>query len=378
MLVLADPYLTAISLSDDIAINGQDAETVKPLGDNLFDGKPNNAETFFDVDEIEIEIFERKPEFHGFLKLGWPIHGHNEDAFEESSNIYDQTELTLWFGIDVLENLSFATEIELEDGFKEFTFETFQFDWNIINELISLRFGRFIYPFGIERYADEPTYNKLVTRPTPFMRIIPGTYSDNGMEIFGITPLIAMTKLKYEIAMTTGLSGISRKGEQGLDENNDNKFIGGRLGVVISPGFEIGASYSTGEYDDNDQLRLDFIGFDLAFQKWGFELRSEYIKSNVEGDNITTSSFDRDGYYTQISYKYMPEFNYLRSLEGVARFDSVDPNDIVTNESDTDRLSLGVNYSPTEHLMFKLEYALENEAKESLEKNLLLQAVFSW
>ena len=163
-----------------------------------------------------------------------------------------------------------------------------------------------------------------------------------------------------------------------FDENNDSKSLGGRLGFIIFPGLEIGSSYSTGKYDDSDKSRMDFAGVDLRIQKGGFELRSEYIRSNVEGLGSETDSYDRDGYYVQLSYKYSPEYNYLRFLEGTTRFDSVDPNDLLTNESDTERVSFGLNYSPFEHLILKLEYILEDETKEELEKNLLFQTVFSW
>ncbi|MGR3219290.1 MAG: porin, partial [Candidatus Anammoxibacter sp.] len=290
----------------------------------------------------------------------------------------DQTELTLWFGMDIFRNLSFTSEVEFEDGFKEFTFEKFEFDWNIFKNLATFKFGKFIYPFGIERLVEDAPFNKLISRPSPFKRIIPGTYSDNGIELYGIIPLISTIQLKYELALTAGLSGPSRKGEQNFDENNDSKTIGGRLGLVLFPGLEIGSSYSTGKYDDNERSRLDFIGFDLAFQKGGFELRGEYIRGNVESSDKIAESFDRDGYYLQMSYKYMPEFNHLRFLEGVVRFDSVDPNDLVTNESDTDRVSFGINYSPMEHIELKLEYVLENEATENLEKNLLFQTILRW
>lgn len=342
--------------------------------------KPQAEESqfFFDINKIEIKEFSRNLEFHGFLEMGWPINGHNEDAFEESTNVFDQTSLTLWFGIEVLKDISFFSEIEIEDGFGELSFEKFEFDWKIINDLMVLKSGKFVYPFGIERLVEDAPSNKLVSRPSPFMRIIPGTYSDNGLEVYGAVPLISALRLKYEIALTAGLSSPARKGEQSFDENNDSKSLGGRLGFIIFPSLEIGSSYSTGKYDDSDKSRMDFAGVDLRFQKGGFELRSEYIRSNVEGLGSETDSYDRDGYYVQLSYKYLPEYNYLRFLEGTTRFDSVDPNDLFTNESDTERVSFGLNYSPFEHLILKLEYILEDETKEELEKNLLFQTVFSW
>lgn len=347
---------------------------------NLVSGviNPDEDEHFFDIEKVELDEFERVPEFHGFIKFGWPIKGHNEDAADETTNVFDQTELTLWFGMDILRNLSFTTEMEFEDGFEEFTFELFVFDLNVFDELLTFRLGKFVYPFGIERLVEDAPHNKLISRPTPAKHIMPGTYSDNGIEFFGTVPLFPSIQLKYELALTAGLSGPGGKGEQDFSENNDSKTVGGRLGFVLFKGLEIGSSYSNGKYDDSDKLRLDFFGIDLSFKKGGFEFRGEYIRGNVEGDNIKTDSYNRDGYYAQMSYQYMPELNYFRFLEGVTRFDSVDPNDIVTNESDTNRASFGFNYSPKEHIEFKLEYIVENEAKESIEKNFVFQTVLTW
>lgn len=328
---------------------------------------------FFDVDKIQYKSFDKSIEFHGFIKLGWPINNHNQN-----SNIFDETDLTLWFGTDVFKNITFTSELEIEEGFDVFELEMFEFNWQILNDNLNLKVGKFIYPFGIERFVEDSTTNKLSSRPIPFKSIIPGTYSDNGLQVFGTLPFISTVQLRYEIAVTTGLSDPDKTGEQDLSENNDNKTLGGRLGFIIFPGLEIGSSYSNGKYDDNDKLRMDFFGFDLAFKKGGFEFRGEYIHSNVEEDNIETSSYNRDGYYAQISYKYMPISNYFRSIEGITRFDTVDPNDIVTDKNDTNRISFGLNCEPMEHLMFKLEYMLENPAKGNLEKNLIFETIFRW
>jgi hypothetical protein len=334
----------------------------------------------FDVDKVKLEepkLF--KPEFHGFLSVGAPFSEGLDETEKGSSNVFNQTELTLWFGTQLLKNLSFDSELEMDDGFEVFEIEKFELDWNAFNEKLVFRIGKFYYPFGIERMVESAPYNKLIDRPLPSTRIIPGTYSDVGLEIYGIVPFLCKTKFKYELAVTNGLSSPDKKGEQeGVDDNNDNKALGGRLGFELLPGLEIGGSYSTGKYDDDEKYSMNFIGADISFQKWGFELRSEYIRSNVEQPTIAGGSFDREGYYFQASYTYSPEINYLRYIEGVARFDSVDSNDLLTDENDADRMAFGINYSPMNHVKLKLEYEMENEAKEDRENKGFVQLVFSW
>ncbi len=355
-------------VANELPGNGPEALTAIDL---------NDINHFFDINKIETDPLKQGLQFHGYLKVGWPAHGHNDDAEDESTNVFDQTELIFWIGADIFENLALVSELELEDGFSEIEFETIELNWTILPDLATLKIGKFIYPFGIERFVEDSPSNKLATRPLPSRRIIPGTYSDNGLQLFGELPVFSKSGLKYEVALTTGLAGVGGDGEQDFEENNDSKTVGGRLGFRFFPGFEVGASYSTGEYDDDERLRLDFVGLDLAFKKAGFEFRAEYIRGNVEAEK-DKSSYNREGYYGQISYKYNTNFNYFSFIEGTARLDSVDPNDIETNESDSNRISFGVKTSPINHLLLKLEYTFENEAKESREKNLLLQTIFMW
>ena len=334
---------------------------------------------FFDVDEVKLEkpkLF--KPEFHGFLSAGAPFSEAMDETEKGSSNVFEQTELTFWFGTQLLRNLSFDSELEMDDGFKKFEIEKFELDWNVFNEQFVFRIGKFYYPFGIERLAESAPYNKLIDRPNPSINIIPGTYSDVGLEIYGNLPFLYKTKFKYELALTNGLSSPEKKGELGLEDNNDNKALGGRLGFELLPGLEIGGSYSSGRYDDDEKFSMNFIGADISFQRWGFEIRSEYIRSNVERSTIAGGSFDREGYYLQASYRYAPEINYLSYIEGVTRFDSIDANDLITDESDADRVAFGINYSPIGHVKLKLEYEVENEAKEDRENKGFVQIIFSW
>ena len=352
--------------------------TIFAQGNDSGSGKMDD-EYFFDVDAVKFEAPKLlKPEFHGNISLGAPFSEGLDESEKGSSKVYKQTEITLWSGVQLLKNLSFVTELEIEDGFKKYEIERFELDWNIFNEMFVFRIGKFYYPFGIERLVENPVNNKLIDRPNPSIKIIPGTYSDEGIEVYGNVPFQYITGLKYEFAATNGLSSYEGKGEQHLDDNNDNISMGGRLGIELLPGLEIGGSYSTGKYDDDEKFRMDFTGADASYKRGGFEIRGEYIRSNVERSTVDGGSFDREGYYVQTSYKYSPETNYMKYVEFVWRFDSVDPEDLVTDESDADRIAVGINYSLTNHFILKLQYEMENEAKEDRENKGFIQMNIRW
>ena len=309
---------------------------------------------FFDIDEIKFpEPKLLRPEFHGNISLGAPFAEGLDESEKGSSKVSDQTEITLWAGVQIFKNLSFVTELEIEDGFEVYEFERCALDWNIFNDKCIFRIAKFYYPFGIERKVENAVNNKLIDRPNPSIKIIPGTYSDEGLELYGNIPFLYKTKLQYEFAATNGLSSFEGKGEQHLDDNNDNISLGGRLGLELFPDLEVGASYTTGKYDDDE-------------------------RSNVERPTDAGGSFDRDGYYIQTSYKLLPEINYIEHIEFVGRFDSIDPDDLVTDEGDMDRVAVGINLSPSHHFILKLQYEMENEATEDKENKGFIQMNIRW
>ncbi|NUN24240.1 MAG: hypothetical protein HUU09_12380 [Candidatus Jettenia caeni] len=335
---------------------------------------------YFHVESISPAAEEdwKKFHFHGFFAVTTPIHGRDDDSQQPSSRFLEENELTLWLGKQISRKLSFDSEIEIKQGFEKYELEKFEFDYEIMSKFLIVRVGKFKYPFGIERFVESAPLNKLVDRPFPSIRIIPGTYSDIGGMLYGTVPLFYNTKLKYEIAVTNGLEGPDPKDTQQLWDNNSNKAIGGRLGYEFLTGLEIGVSYSRGKYDEDNQLAIDFLGADIQFRRGNWEMRGEYITSHVEQESVDGGDFHRNGYYLQTSYKYPFHVNYFRYLEGVFRFDSVDPNRNITDGNEADRIAIGMNYSPIEHVEFKFEYEVENEPGEGIHGKSFIQAIVRW
>ena len=281
-------------------------------------------------------------------------------------------------GKQITRRLSFDSEIEITNGLQKYGLEKCEFDYEIFDKLLVFRVGKFKYPLGIERFVEDGPLNKLVDRPLLSIRVVPGTYSDIGGMIYGTLPVLNETKLKYEIAVSNGLEGPDPNDVQQLWDNNSNKTLGGRIGYECLPGLEIGGSYSRGKYDEDNRLGIDFLGADIQFKRGNLEMRGEYITGKVEQDPIDGGDYHRDGYYFQTSYKYPFNMSYLRYLEGVLRFDSVDPNRNVTDGQEADRVAFGINYSPMEHIEFKFEHEVENEPGDPINGKTFVQAIFRW
>ena len=360
--------------------SNKDATDITNSGNIPGEATASPEDYYFNVESVSTETEEGlgKFDFHGFFAVTSPVQGRDDETQQPSSKFLDENELTLWMGKQITKRLAFDSEVEIIKGFKKYKLEKFEFDYEIVDKLLVFRTGKFKYPLGIERFVEDGPLNKLVDRPLPSIRIIPGTYSDIGGMFYGTIPFPSDTKLKYEIAVTNGLEGPNPKDVQQLWDNNSNKAIGGRLGYECLPGLEIGGSYSWQKYDEDNHLDINFLGTDIQFKRGNLELRGEFIASDVDRSAVDGGNFDRNGYYLQASYKYPFDLNYVRYLEGVIRFDSVDTNRDVTDGNEADRIAIGINYYPIEHLEFKFEYEIENEPGEEIHGKTFVQAIFRW
>lgn len=74
---------------------------------------------------------------------------------------------------------------------------------------------------------------------------------------------------------------------------------------------------------------------------------------------------------------YPFDLNYVKYLEGVIRFASLDDGNSINREEES-RTSIGVNYFLIEHVMIKFEYEFDNELGQELYGKSFVQAIFKW
>lgn len=124
-------------------------------------------------------------------------------------------------------------------------------------------------------------------------------------------------------------------------DNNDDKAIGGRIGYSWGPGFEVGASYYSGAYDEEGDFDLMSYGVDVNYTSTYFTVRGEYIETETEGldDDGHKETFDRDGWYLQGSwFLKQTGIDALAPVEVVARRSEVNQLD------GSERWAIGLNY----------------------------------
>ncbi len=373
-----------------------------------------------DLDVLAPRSLASRVDFHGHAAVAY-------FGFEESNanpgepgdlsvtdfspqSSFSLTDVTFFTGVQLHPRLYVATEVEFETGGEEVEIDQTFIEWDLFGEeALALRMGKFYAPFGIERRFQNAPQNPLVDRPSPFVHVIPGTYSDTGLMLRGERRLGEFPELVlgFEAALLNGLGedlfDTARDARQNRD-NNSNKSAVGRLGLRYDRWLEVGASYLRGEYDDSDEDDVYALGADLSATWGGFALRSEYVFSGVDRPALVDANgvpcsdltpgcvgltppttalggkLHRRGGYAEGSYRHQPAWaGVFRDLQYVLRYDVLDEDDHARDLLDVRRLALGLVARPFAPLRLKLQYELADEDTDEFDNNaFLLEGSVDW
>src|SRR3989304_2131555 len=136
------------------------------------------------------------------------------------------------------------------DGYVEFSYLDF-----LLDPLFNLRTGLVLVPIGIVNKYHEPTVYHGVFRPDVETNIIPTTWREIGLIIFG-----REGSLSYEAGVLNGMKsdGFDSKGwirgggYKGIKANGDNLALVANLEYELLTGFNMGGAYYHGEAGRGD------------------------------------------------------------------------------------------------------------------------------
>ena len=320
---------------------------------------------------------------------------------------FDPHRFVLLVAATVSENVKFWSEVEIEHGDEvgiEFSHVDILFtDW------INLRAGIILEPLGRFNLEHDAPLNDLTDRPVVDQFIIPAVLRDAGVGLFGRRDW-GQTVWSYEAYVTNGFEvldgrrlsdpnpkNVLRQGrphrdggfEGHFDDFNDDKAVVGRLGFSPALGVDFGFSGYTGDYDDRDENRLNIFAVDFklhggaladafdadgGFREFLFahEWLVEFANADFGQDAITRAAGvprDMTGFYAQWNYHFMPQcfLDWLgdwatdeTTFTLVARYDDMRVG-IPGVDIDDRRLTLGLNFRPTEATVIKFDYQIDVE-----------------
>lgn len=331
------------------------------------------------------------------VSRGVSIGGYGELLYENfdskredgsASGATDQLDLlraVVYFGYKFDDRFLFNSEIEFEhastedDGEVSVEFAYLDYLWR---DEINLRAGLVLLPMGLVNELHEPTTFLSSERPETERRILPSTWRENGVGLYG-----DLGPFSYRSYVVNGLdargfaaSGL-RDGRQDGSKAKAQDFAWvGRLDYVATPGLLVGASGYLGK-SGQDLVNLSGGSIDVGTSiveghldwRWrGLRLRALGAQARVDdaaelndasglvgaqsvGETMT-------GQYFEAGYDLLARRGKAASLVPFARWESLDTQHAVpagfTRDpaSETTIYTLGLAYQPIPQLILKLDY----------------------
>lgn len=330
-------------------------------------------------------------EFHGFINARYfDFEGDSDQGLENGVSTLDVHNLYIAALAKVHPTVSIFGEVEYEhtggikageSGGVEIRVDRAFIDWKAVDQYLTLRIGTFNPPFGHELADYVAPIRKFESRPIYVEEIIFHEWVDTGVWGRGQIKTPALGIL-YDLSVINGPKGL--KGEdarQNRDNNSDRTFLG-RIGLAPNIGeggySEVAFSYTAGNYDAAAKQEFKMIGVDARVQLMGLDLRGEYAKRS--GDDEGAVRADEKGFYVQASYKTPPMGKLVNYIEPKIRYDQSEvdkdtggKNKIektqLTADDEFTRWTVGVNWSPYPHFLFKTEYQFIEEDIANLDND---------
>ncbi len=335
-------------------------------------------------------------------KFKWGGYGEVHANFTEGSedDQVDFHRLVLYLGYDFADWIVFHSETELEhafvsDGDGDVVLEQAYVDF-LLTGKFNVRAGRILTPIGIINKKHEPTTFNGVERPSFASRIIPTTWSSDGVGIFGsINP-----SLTYEAYVVGGLDGSGFSSTSGIRGGRikerpslNEPAVTGRLdyypaslnGGTSDQSLRLGASGYFGGLDNGDQGsnpgidgEIGITSGDFEYSVRNFDFRGVIAHINIDGarqigNNVAEEIF---GWYLEGAYHWLPEewrTGKLAEADATVflRFDKYDtqyemPSGVSKNPAgDRTDWTFGTNFYLTPNLVLKADYQVRDDDSSS-------------
>jgi hypothetical protein len=330
---------------------------------------------------------------------GLSLGGYAEGAYTayiaakgSSQNEIDLLRLVLYAGYKFTDRIVFNSEIEFEHGGEEVGVEFATLDF-LMADWANARVGVMLIPMGFVNQIHEPPFYFGTHRPELERRILPTTWSEAGVGLFG--SLLSDT-LSYKLYLVNGFdaSGFSAGGLRGGRQNGsealaENFAFVGRVDWNPTPDLLIGASGYVGNAGQNQVAPAPPMGTGLSlpdaltsiweahaeYQRRGLHLRGLFAQAMVDQADLLNAAIGNApggsgvasemlGAYGEIAYEVLQWVapNTQMTLEPFYRFEWVDTQQraargYVRDESQRNYIhTAGVSFKPIRNVVIKLDY----------------------
>ena len=296
-------------------------------------------------------------------KLSIGGYGHTDyvNSLNQKSAELDNYRAIMYMGYKFSDNIIFQSEIEFEHV-NQLAVEFAAIDF-LVNKELNFRAGNFIVPVGHVNLQHEPTLFMNVSRPETERQIIPSTFHENGVMVYG-----TFGNIQYQFAAINSLDGNNssvRSMRQSASNAvaNDFAYVG-RLTYKPINGLQITTSALTGQIDQGiaslNGATLTMAEAHVLYNANKIRFVALYAANFIGGadkitaENGTETASQSSGFYTTLGYqigKWTPFIHvesYNESLKNSAG--------VATTGQDVNWQGIGINYNPHAQVVIKADY----------------------
>ena len=326
---------------------------------------------------------------------------YNNYRNDRSRNQADLKRFVLFFGHRFNDQLSFNSEVEWEHAVTSATdqgetaLEQAYLNYQFSNG-VNIKTGLFLMPFGFLNPAHEPPVFYGVERNEVETRIIPSTWREGGIGVYGSTD----SGFAWDVGVVTGFNGAkfddpgqplrSIHQEMQLAKAHDLSYYGA-LNYHGVPGLTVGGAMFTGNSLQGnadflaDNSKPNFSGINGRVTLWdvhtrwqdhGWDLQALYSKGRIgDADRIDSVlkayntanptplpylSSEFYGWLTQAAYTVWESGDM--SLTPFVRYEKFNtqskmPDGFATDPVNADRVTtVGLSFKPHPQVVFKADY----------------------
>jgi len=288
---------------------------------------------------------------------GLSIGGYGEGRLRmDDSDDFDWYRHVMYFGYKFDEHWVLNTEIEFEhvsEVFVEFAY----IDYLGLTESMNLRTGLMLNPMGMINEYHEPTTYLAANRPQTETVIIPSTWRENGVGIFGESE-----GFDYKLYFMNGMDGsgftdVSLRGgrQKGAQAMAEDWAVVASANYVDIPGVRIGASIYSGDSGQSGgagDMATDIVELHAEYKSGPWWARAMIADASVTDRD--DGDIDLMGTYYELGYDLMSDSD--SALYPFIRIEEVE-----TNLGEDEYTTVGVHYRPIDQICFKLDRCDETD-----------------
>ena len=320
----------------------------------------------------------------------------------ERTDSIDLARAVFYFGYKFDEHFLFNSEIEYEhattgEGDEEKGEVSVEFAYldYLIRREVNLRAGLVLLPVGFLNELHEPPVFLGARRPDVEDRILPSTWRELGLGVFG-----DVGPFTYRAYLVNGLDSAGMEAAEPLHEarqggsnaSAEDFAVSGRLDFVSIPGLLVGASGYTGNSAQGREIegksfdgRVTVLDAHAEWHWQGIQVRALTARGSI-GDaaavNASNALSGMDsvgkkftGSYVEAGYDVLFPRGGRASLVPFARWERFDTQDEVPDgfaanpENDVRLWTLGLQFRPIPQVVVKLDYQdVRNAARTGVDQ----------